>query len=51
MSETHPINMNMFCNPMLAIQGEIVKGTQMEKALRKNAMPVNASPVICCEKN
>jgi hypothetical protein len=38
--------MNMFLSPLCFIQGEMAKGMPMLIALRRNATPVKASPVI-----
>jgi hypothetical protein len=40
-----PQVMNMLCKPLCWIQGWIANGMPMLTALRRNAIPVKASPV------
>jgi hypothetical protein len=42
-----PHAINIFCGPERCIQGVMANGIPMLIALRRNATPVNASPVIC----
>jgi hypothetical protein len=43
---TNPQTRNMLPTPRFFIHGSIAKGMAMLIALRRNAMPVKASPVI-----
>lgn len=42
----NPVAMNIFEMPFRFIQGVIAKGMPILTALRRNVIPVNASPVI-----
>jgi len=44
--EINPQAINIFWSPSRSIQGEIANGIPILTALRMNAIPVKASPVI-----